>query len=77
MLSVHQVLVSGVLGKVAGHSGDPDMDNGSMGCVDGIGYAAERVFGKGRSPAILSAKPGKLAELLLNFRLQMILCGCN
>jgi hypothetical protein len=36
------------------------MDNGSIGCADGSGHAAERVFGKGRSPAILPAKPEKI-----------------
>jgi hypothetical protein len=53
------------------------MDNGSIGCADGSGHAAERVFGKGGSPAILSTSPGKLAELLLNYRLQMKVYGCN
>ncbi len=39
--------------------------------MDGIGQALERVFGKGRRIAILSARYEKFAELLLNFRLQM------
>jgi hypothetical protein len=40
------------------------MSNGWAGCHDGVGYAVERVFGKGRSDALLSAlRQEKFAEL--------------
>jgi len=54
------------------------MGNGWVGCDDGIDYAVERVFGKGGSPALLSAlRQEKSAELLLNYRLQMRASGSN
>jgi hypothetical protein len=56
----------------------PDMDNGWVGCDDGIGHAVERVFGKGGSVVLLSALgQDKFAELLLNYKLQMRASGCN
>ena len=55
----------------------PDLDNGSVGGIDGIGHVVKRVFDNALSLAILSAKPARFAELLLNYRLQVKLCGCN
>jgi len=54
------------------------MGNGWVGCDDGIGHAVERVFGKRRSVVLLSALgQDKFAELLLNYRLQMRVSGCD
>jgi hypothetical protein len=56
----------------------PDMGNGWVGCDDGIGHAVERVFGKRGSVVLLSALgQDKFAELLLNYRLQMRVSGCD
>ena len=49
-----------------------------VGCDDGIGHAVERVFGKRGSVVLLSALgQDKFAELLLNYRLQMRVSGCD
>jgi hypothetical protein len=51
--------------------------NGWLGCEDGIGHAAEGVFDKMQSLAILFLRQEKSAALLLHYTLQMRASECN
>jgi hypothetical protein len=56
----------------------PDLDNRSVGSIDEIGNAVERVFGKARSPRkFCPLGQEKSAALLLHYTVQMRASDCN